>query len=265
MARERTFALFVVDVEMPGMSGLDFVAHTRADPALAATPAVLVTSRAAAEDRRRGLAAGARAYIVKGEFAQDDFSRCRSEVCRMTVSARTRVLVVDDSLTVRKHIVELLEADPAFEVVAEAGDGRAGDRALRAASPRRRDDGHDASGHERGRGDRMDHGVLPHADRHRVGLDQPRRGVPNVRRHRGGGRGRGVEARGEARRRLGRPVQVRSPYRGAHQGRDPPARPPPGAERHRTSARLERRRSARSFASSRLGRRPVALGRCGVS
>ncbi|OJY16826.1 MAG: hypothetical protein BGO98_11590 [Myxococcales bacterium 68-20] len=73
VARERRFAVFVVDVEMPGMSGLEFVAHTRADPMLGATPAVLVTSRASAEDRRRGLAAGARAYIVKGEFAQDEF------------------------------------------------------------------------------------------------------------------------------------------------------------------------------------------------
>jgi len=67
------FALFVVDVEMPGMNGFEYVAATKADPALAATPAVLVTSRAAPEDRKRGLEAGARAYIVKGEFAQDAF------------------------------------------------------------------------------------------------------------------------------------------------------------------------------------------------
>jgi two-component system chemotaxis sensor kinase CheA len=73
LARRHRFALFVVDVEMPGMSGFDFVAQTRGDPALAGTPAVLVTSRAAAEDRRRGLEAGARGYIVKGEFAQDAF------------------------------------------------------------------------------------------------------------------------------------------------------------------------------------------------
>lgn len=73
IARGRTFALFVVDVEMPGMSGLELVALMRADPALSATPAVLVTSRASPEDRRRGLEAGARAYIVKGEFAEDEF------------------------------------------------------------------------------------------------------------------------------------------------------------------------------------------------
>jgi two-component system chemotaxis sensor kinase CheA len=73
VARARSFELFVVDVEMPGKSGFDFVALTRADPALADTPAVLVTSRASVEDRRRGLEVGARAYIVKGEFAQDEF------------------------------------------------------------------------------------------------------------------------------------------------------------------------------------------------
>ncbi len=35
-----------------------------------------------------------------------------------------KVLVVEDSLTIRKHIVELLEADPRFVVVGEAADGK---------------------------------------------------------------------------------------------------------------------------------------------
>ena len=55
---------------MPGMDGFEFVALTRSDPVLREVPAVLVTSRNAAEDRRRGEQAGARAYIVKGEFDQ---------------------------------------------------------------------------------------------------------------------------------------------------------------------------------------------------
>lgn len=37
---------------------------------------------------------------------------------------RIRVLVVEDSLTARKRIVEVLESDPAFEVLAETGDGK---------------------------------------------------------------------------------------------------------------------------------------------
>ncbi|HXX68964.1 MAG TPA: response regulator [Polyangiaceae bacterium] len=64
------YGLFLVDVEMPGMDGFEFVARTRSDPALKEIPAILVTSRASPEDRLRGLQAGARAYITKGEFDQ---------------------------------------------------------------------------------------------------------------------------------------------------------------------------------------------------
>src|SRR5262249_9541849 len=38
--------------------------------------------------------------------------------------ARTRVLVVDDSQTVRKRLVEILASDPRIEVVGEAEDGK---------------------------------------------------------------------------------------------------------------------------------------------
>ncbi len=69
-AGARRYGLFVVDVEMPGMDGFGFVARTRTDPSLRDTPAILVTSRGSPEDRRRGEEAGARAYIVKGEFDQ---------------------------------------------------------------------------------------------------------------------------------------------------------------------------------------------------
>jgi two-component system chemotaxis sensor kinase CheA len=70
MAGARSYGLFMVDVEMPGMDGFTFVERTRADPRLAAVPAILVTSRDASEDRRRGLEAGAMAYIIKSEFDQ---------------------------------------------------------------------------------------------------------------------------------------------------------------------------------------------------
>jgi two-component system chemotaxis sensor kinase CheA len=69
-ARRRRYGMFVVDVEMPGMDGFTFVERTRADPALCGVPAILVTSRNSAEDRQRGKAAGAGAYICKGEFDQ---------------------------------------------------------------------------------------------------------------------------------------------------------------------------------------------------
>jgi two-component system chemotaxis sensor kinase CheA len=69
-ARARRYSLFLVDIEMPGMNGFEFIARAREDPVLRDIPSILVTSRNSAEDQRRGEQAGAQAYIFKGEFDQ---------------------------------------------------------------------------------------------------------------------------------------------------------------------------------------------------
>ena len=69
-ARSHRYGLFLVDVEMPGIDGFEFVARTQADPQLRDIPAMLVTSRGSEDDKRRGREAGARAHILKGEFDQ---------------------------------------------------------------------------------------------------------------------------------------------------------------------------------------------------
>jgi two-component system chemotaxis sensor kinase CheA len=71
-AHQNPYDLFLVDVEMPGMDGFTFVERTLADPDLRGIPSILVTSRDAPEDRRRGMECGARHYVVKSEFDQDD-------------------------------------------------------------------------------------------------------------------------------------------------------------------------------------------------
>ncbi|HTT79629.1 MAG TPA: chemotaxis-specific protein-glutamate methyltransferase CheB [Stellaceae bacterium] len=48
---------------------------------------------------------------------------------------QTRVLVVEDSLTVRRRICEVLSGDPAIELVGEAADGRAAIELCRALRP----------------------------------------------------------------------------------------------------------------------------------
>jgi two-component system, chemotaxis family, sensor kinase CheA len=73
MARTRPYSLFLVDVEMPGMDGFQFISRTRQDPVLRKIPAILVTSRCSPEDKRRGEEVGASAYIVKSEFDQGYF------------------------------------------------------------------------------------------------------------------------------------------------------------------------------------------------
>ena len=73
MALRQPYRLFLCDVEMPGMDGFTFVEQTRTDPVLRQVPAILVTSRDAPDDRKRGRDAGAMAYIVKSEFDQTNF------------------------------------------------------------------------------------------------------------------------------------------------------------------------------------------------
>ncbi|MGE0453560.1 MAG: response regulator [Vicinamibacteria bacterium] len=69
-ARRDRYALMLVDIEMPGMDGFALLEELRSDAGLRGVPTILVTSRASPDDRTRGLAAGARAYIVKSEFDQ---------------------------------------------------------------------------------------------------------------------------------------------------------------------------------------------------
>lgn len=62
--------LVVSDVDMPRMSGFELCRRIRGSASLREVPVVLVTSLDTAEDRQRGLEAGADAYVVKGEFQQ---------------------------------------------------------------------------------------------------------------------------------------------------------------------------------------------------
>jgi len=60
--------LVVTDIEMPEMDGFELTEKIRADERFERLPVVIVTSLARDEDRQRGMAAGADAFIVKGVF-----------------------------------------------------------------------------------------------------------------------------------------------------------------------------------------------------
>ncbi len=57
-------------VDMPEMDGLTLTGAIRAHDEWRSLPVVVVTSRASDEDRRRGVEAGADAYMVKDSFDQ---------------------------------------------------------------------------------------------------------------------------------------------------------------------------------------------------
>jgi two-component system chemotaxis sensor kinase CheA len=62
--------LVLTDLEMPSLDGLALTETIRKDPALGKMPVVILTSHDSEDDRKRGLAAGADAYIVKSGFDQ---------------------------------------------------------------------------------------------------------------------------------------------------------------------------------------------------
>ncbi|MCB8879955.1 response regulator [Acidisoma cellulosilytica] len=64
--------LVLADVEMPRMDGLTLLRTMKGDTALKDTPVIIMTSRNAADDIRRGLDLGASAYIAKQSFDQQD-------------------------------------------------------------------------------------------------------------------------------------------------------------------------------------------------
>lgn len=66
----RVFDAIVSDIMMPNMSGLELTAKIRANRKFSDIPIILVTSLASEDDRRRGLDAGADAYISKSDFDQ---------------------------------------------------------------------------------------------------------------------------------------------------------------------------------------------------
>ena len=66
------FDLLVSDVEMPKMNGFELTARIKEDTNLSEIPVVLVTALESADDRQKGMDAGANAYIIKSSFEQSN-------------------------------------------------------------------------------------------------------------------------------------------------------------------------------------------------
>jgi CheY-like chemotaxis protein len=58
LARERQPALILMDIQLPGMSGIEALGRLRADAATRTIPVIAVTASVMAQDRERVMAAG---------------------------------------------------------------------------------------------------------------------------------------------------------------------------------------------------------------
>ena len=100
-ARKQPFDLVILDVMLPGMSGLEVCRALRADPATTAIPIIMVTARAEETDRIIGLDIGADDYLAKPFSPNELIARIRALMRRSkraepeSVTIRFGSLVMD--------------------------------------------------------------------------------------------------------------------------------------------------------------------------
>jgi two-component system sensor histidine kinase and response regulator WspE len=73
LLRLNEYDLLISDVDMPQMNGIELVTRVRANPRLGRMPVIILSYKDRAEDRQRGLDAGADFYLTKGSFDNGSF------------------------------------------------------------------------------------------------------------------------------------------------------------------------------------------------
>ncbi len=76
-----TFQLLLTDVQMPVLDGIDLARRVKASPRFQKLPIVILSSLSAPEERRRGVDAGADAYLVKGELDAEALAATMERLC----------------------------------------------------------------------------------------------------------------------------------------------------------------------------------------
>ena len=92
-------ALFLLDIMVPGGSGLDLCRTLRRSPTLGSVPVIFLTARAAEDDRVLGLELGADDYIVKPFAVRELLARIRAVLRRSELpgeAATPTVLTIED-------------------------------------------------------------------------------------------------------------------------------------------------------------------------
>ncbi|ORW91251.1 histidine kinase [Mycobacterium sp. IEC1808] len=107
----------VTDVMMPGLSGFDLVAAIRADPALAATPVLMLSARAGPEAVDEGFAGGADDYLPKPFRSQELVDRVASRLSavgrerdRQFREAQLDLVQLDSALQATDSVAGILRA-----------------------------------------------------------------------------------------------------------------------------------------------------------
>jgi two-component system chemotaxis sensor kinase CheA/two-component system sensor histidine kinase and response regulator WspE len=79
--QDGAFQVLVTDVQMPVLDGIDLTRRVKAAPRFGKLPILILSSLSAPEERRRGVDAGADAYLVKGELDPESLAATLERLC----------------------------------------------------------------------------------------------------------------------------------------------------------------------------------------
>ena len=108
--REQVPSLFILDIMLPGMDGLEILRRIRSDPALKDVPTLMLTARTSEMDKVKGLESGADDYVVKPFGIMELQARVKALLRRAGRPKAESVLTCGD-----------LEIDPAAREVRKNG------------------------------------------------------------------------------------------------------------------------------------------------
>jgi CheY-like chemotaxis protein len=138
LAAEQQPELVLMDIELPGMNGIEALKALRANASTAAIPVIAFTASVMPQDRREIRGAGFDGFISKPialrEFVSTIQTTLVAKVEESTVKSQRRILVVDDTPANVKLLADLL-AQQAYEVVTALS----GEEALSRMAERRPD------------------------------------------------------------------------------------------------------------------------------
>lgn len=134
--------LVTINWHMPVMDGIELIKRLRANPALRALRLLMVSTENDRERIEQALAVGADDYLTK-PFTPEALARklvalgicSAAEAVLPSGRGPIRVLVVDDSATIRSLLLTTLGADPDLRVVGTAVHGRMAVEMVAAAPP----------------------------------------------------------------------------------------------------------------------------------
>jgi response regulator RpfG family c-di-GMP phosphodiesterase len=110
------FDLIITDVEMPRLDGFGLCRRLKSNVRTRGIPVIILSSLDADKDIEQGFKVGAAAYISKSEAPGHLNSTIEDVLKQFSFSHSRRILVVDDSPTIRKLVSKALE-EAGFQVM----------------------------------------------------------------------------------------------------------------------------------------------------